>query len=276
MNIEELQSMIDFAQCGSIRKAALKRGVHRSTMSRCLNKIEKEMQTQLFVETAAGIKATEAGQRYLKTAREIIEIYDQLNYSLHCDHKTALKPFTIAVSSPAYFDLLKPILKALKQRISSMTFDIQWGMPLEPCSLLKTGAVDAMLTTNSSDFDGLTFIPFIQDELGYYQGSYDGTKVLYTPIAFQETLSLLEPLIPFKAESIVLQSNEETALMNAQLNRGAALVYKSSLARLDHSFFIALPADQLTRRNWGLLLHAKCPYMPSLRLFKDEELISWS
>lgn len=276
MNIEELRSMIDFAECGSIGKTALKRGVHRSTISRCLNKIEKEMQTQLFVETAAGIKATEAGQRYLKTAREIIEIHDQLIHTLHSDHKTTLKPFAVAASSPAYLGLLKPILEALKQSHPSMTFDIQWVLPTQQRPLLKTKRVNAVLTTSSWDCEEFSFIPFIQEEMGYYQGANDAIKTLYLPCCFQEISTLLLPLLPFKAESIVLQSNEETALLNAQLNNGVALVYKSSLAKLDYSFFTPLPADPLTRRNWGLLMLSECPSMHTLNLFKNKEFIPWN
>lgn len=83
MNINELRSLVLFSQTGSIQKTASLCQVNRSTISRCISRLEKEAKVQLFIQGTKGLKITNAGQRYVTTAQEIIAIYDQLYQECH-------------------------------------------------------------------------------------------------------------------------------------------------------------------------------------------------
>ncbi len=78
MNKKELEIMIAFKECGTITDAAKKIGVSRSNASRTLKKIEEEFKTNLFIPTSNGVIPTFAGEIYLKTAKEILDLYNQM------------------------------------------------------------------------------------------------------------------------------------------------------------------------------------------------------
>ena len=78
MNDKELKYMLTIAEEGSIQKAALSLEKNPSSLSRAVQRVEKDLDITLFRRTPAGLVPTEEGMVYLAAAEEVLELYASL------------------------------------------------------------------------------------------------------------------------------------------------------------------------------------------------------
>lgn len=101
MDLRQLEYMVAIAEKGSISKAADSLFISQSGLNQQLIKLEKELNIQLFYRTTHHLELTQAGQIYVKNARDILTIkkntYTQIgdlvdsttgeiNFSLTAEH----------------------------------------------------------------------------------------------------------------------------------------------------------------------------------------------
>ncbi|MGL5434216.1 MAG: LysR family transcriptional regulator [Lachnospiraceae bacterium] len=78
MNDKEMRYIVTAADTGSMQKAAWVLGKSSSTLSRSMKRIEEELGIRLFRRTTSGVQLTPEGEVYVKAAREILELFGQL------------------------------------------------------------------------------------------------------------------------------------------------------------------------------------------------------
>ena len=78
MRISQLQQILEIISCGSINKAAQKLYISQSGLCATLNAVEKKLGQQILRRSYNGITLTPFGLEFVKSARQIVEIYDQL------------------------------------------------------------------------------------------------------------------------------------------------------------------------------------------------------
>ena len=71
MTDKELRTIGTIAEAGSIQKAAARLQKNPSSLSRMIHRVEEDLDIILFTKTAEG-------EIYLKTAREILKLYEGL------------------------------------------------------------------------------------------------------------------------------------------------------------------------------------------------------
>ena len=80
MTDKELRTIKTIAEAGSIQKAAARLQKNPSSLSRMVHRVEEDLDIILFTRTPEGLKPTAAGEIYLETAREILELYEGLYF----------------------------------------------------------------------------------------------------------------------------------------------------------------------------------------------------
>ena len=78
MNDKELHYMLVIAETGSIQKASAVLDKNASSLSRMVRRLEEELDIPLFRRTPTGLIPTPEGTVYLKAARDILDIYEEL------------------------------------------------------------------------------------------------------------------------------------------------------------------------------------------------------
>ena len=73
MTDKELRTIGTIAEAGSIQKAAARLQKNPSSLSRMIHRVEEDLDIILFTK-----KPTAEGEIYLKTAREILKLYEGL------------------------------------------------------------------------------------------------------------------------------------------------------------------------------------------------------
>lgn len=82
MDFRQLQYIIQVAECGSITKAAAKLYITQPSLSNYISKLERELGVALFDRSVSPIRPTPAGEEYIKDAKRILYIQEQLEKKL--------------------------------------------------------------------------------------------------------------------------------------------------------------------------------------------------
>lgn len=78
MRLEQLQYLIHIAEVGSITKSAPDLYISQQGLSQAIQQLERELGVQLFERVGNRIVLTEAGEKTIEKAKEILNTYDEL------------------------------------------------------------------------------------------------------------------------------------------------------------------------------------------------------
>ena len=79
MQLEQLQYLVEIERTGSISTAAKNLHVSQSAVSKSLSRLEKHLGLQLFVRQRTGLEPTEAGERLIQKASEILGLIQEFH-----------------------------------------------------------------------------------------------------------------------------------------------------------------------------------------------------
>ena len=85
MQIEYLREFVAVVDEGSMCHAARKLFITQSVLSKHMQNLEKEFDSQLFMRTATGIRPTPLGHKAYSAFRSIIDEYDDFCVQAHDD-----------------------------------------------------------------------------------------------------------------------------------------------------------------------------------------------
>lgn len=155
MDVRILEYMIAIEEEGSLIQAADKVHVSPSALSQSLSKLEQELGTSLFVRIDKRWHPTDAGKRYLKGAREMLQIkmdtYDRIQ------HLAGLKRNVIrmAISSQVSFLYRDSILSTLRERFPDIRLELHPADTNLAQKYLNNNIVDAAILCTSTASNSL-------------------------------------------------------------------------------------------------------------------------
>ncbi len=98
MDLTDLRYFVEIAGSGSLSRAAGRLSISQPTLSRCLNKLERELRSELFYRHGRGVRPTDAGTRLLGVATETLRQLDDVKSELHA--KTLDEVGEVTVGTP--------------------------------------------------------------------------------------------------------------------------------------------------------------------------------
>jgi DNA-binding transcriptional LysR family regulator len=78
MSLTQLRYFVAVAEEGTVTRAAVRCAVSQPPMSRQLKALEDELSVKLFDRTPRGMTLSEAGQRLLAQARQVLSLVDAM------------------------------------------------------------------------------------------------------------------------------------------------------------------------------------------------------
>lgn len=156
MTLKKLKYVIAIAECRSISKAASELFISQPSLSSILSSIEKDLGISLFDRSTNPLSLTYAGEKYVKTAKEILTLEHNLRKELIDVSNMKKGKITIGIPSVRGTHVLPLILPKFKEKYPGIEIHIIEGDSnyLEEC--LLSGKVDLVLTSLPSKDKKLT------------------------------------------------------------------------------------------------------------------------
>lgn len=105
MNLKQIEYMVVIAEEKNISRAARRLQVTQSTLSQGLSNEERTLGLSLFKRSRKGLELTQAGECYLRAAREILQIREKMYHEIQLFKPGAGRHYVIGISSQTGFDL---------------------------------------------------------------------------------------------------------------------------------------------------------------------------
>lgn len=83
METNNLRTFISVANTGSFTKTAEQNFISSTAIMKQINRLEKEVDTDLFIRSTTGVTITPSGKTFLKYAKEVVRLTDKVYIDIH-------------------------------------------------------------------------------------------------------------------------------------------------------------------------------------------------
>lgn len=234
MNIKDLENIITVIEEGNITSAAKRLFMSQPSLSQCIQRVEAELSTTLFIRTKSGIELTNAGRAFQETAEKVCKEYRDLENRL-ADLST-LHTGYLVVGIPTLLNgyLLPEGYMYFRQKYPNVRIDLYEDDSNRLESMLFRGKVDLAIMSLPVD-PSLISVPMISCEMvlcapGWYEpgdalldprtGVLDIRKLDMEPFIFPRPSQKLHMV----TEKILKKANISVqTILNTRSSKGAML-----------------------------------------------------
>lgn len=168
VDVGQLRAVQAIAEHGSITAAARELGMSQPGLSRLVERIEDELDADLFVRGKRGAELTPDGRKFLDFARSTLSSFDMLRASVGVSRKrsnSANEVLRIAASTTPGEYLLPRIASDFAQHHCGISIETLITDSAGVANLLVTGEYDAGFAGQKSDFGVLHYTRIARDEI---------------------------------------------------------------------------------------------------------------
>jgi len=142
LEIRHLQTLVALAETGSLARAADRVFVTQSALSHQLKALEGYYGAPLFERNTKPLRFTQAGQRLLSAAREVLATTGAAEREISTWVAGRGGQLRVAVECHTCFDWLMPAMDAFREHWPEVELDLVGGFQSEPMTLIESGASD--------------------------------------------------------------------------------------------------------------------------------------
>lgn len=154
MNVKHLQYIVEIADQQNLTRAAEQLYISQPTLSLYLNRLEAELGCKLFDRHKNYMTLTPAGELYVETARQVIQMKNDLYKQL--EQISATQRLRIGIASQKAVGLFTKVYLAIKHS-GSPQIDITEGRSEQMVKLLAAGKLDLAILTRDHIPDYMPF-----------------------------------------------------------------------------------------------------------------------
>lgn len=255
MRTDQLQLIVEIAECGSLTSAAKKLHLSQPNVSASIASLEEELNIRLFSRSRIGTQPTEKGQKVVEHAREILFRINEMKSIAKKDNSLVAGTLSIATIPSMCSTILPQTIGIFKNRFPQVRIDIMEEGTLQIQDHLLKNKVDLGLTSHRHA-SVQTPDPF------YFKGLILSEMMAcvprQSPLAKKKRVSYAEiinyPLVLLNQEYVIhehiLNLLEKFGTPNVLLTARNPLSTKSLIAKGQAIGFdteLALTADQYIR-----------------------------
>ena len=166
MNLTQLPYIIAIASTGSLSAAARQLGISQPALSKYLKNVERDVGQSLFIRNKNRHIPTPAGQIYLNTARQILNLYNNTFAAVAAMQSRQQSTIRLGISPNRGISMLAAVYPEFDQRFPNVQIQPREGIARQFPGMLLDGTLDLAFTTHSGPLpDGLRAIPKQREEL---------------------------------------------------------------------------------------------------------------
>lgn len=124
ITFRQFEYFLALAETGQVSKAALQCNVSQSSVTVALRNMEQTLDTPLFIRHAKGLRLTEAGERFVHHARNIINAASRAIEDIRTTPNEVQGTLRIGVTETISAYLMPRVLSTLEQRFPNLQLQI--------------------------------------------------------------------------------------------------------------------------------------------------------
>lgn len=152
MELDRLEEFLILARTLDLKTAAASLGISPATLSTRIRSFEKSLGVSLFVRSGRSLSLTDAGDRLLPNAAELLDSYHQLLQGLHATSRHRYRQLRLGIAGGGLPLYLGPFLDALNQTFPDMRLNLTDDSQYSIAEGLRSGAVDIYFASVMADF----------------------------------------------------------------------------------------------------------------------------
>lgn len=165
MNLRKLEVFVAVVEAGSFSRGAEIASLTQSTVSQHIAALEEEAGLRLLDRTGQGVLLTQAGERFLKHARQVLAECAALRQAMAEVHGLTHAGLTVGASNiPANY-LIPALLPSLAERYPGIALTMQAGDSRDMLDLLLADVVELVVVGSRTDHRDVEFLPLTKDLL---------------------------------------------------------------------------------------------------------------
>lgn len=166
MNISQLPYMLAIASAGSLSAAARQLGISQPALTKYLKTVEAEVGQSLFFRNRNRYILTPAGQIYLNTARQILNLYDNTFTAVEAMRSRVQSDIRLGLSPNRGISMLARIYAQFDQKYPNTQIHPWEGTARDFPPMVLSGELDMAFTTHTGyGLEGIRIIPHQREEL---------------------------------------------------------------------------------------------------------------
>lgn len=269
----EIDYMIAVAECRSISRAAEILYISQPSLSRFLTNLERELGVSLFVRTANGTELTQAGQIYVKYAKEIRLLRSTMRHELKTITQQSSSKIRVGMTLNAASLSAFSVAEEVRKRYPHCTVELFNILSKDMGSLLKENQYDFVIGPDFNLLPDLKSEVFYQDSmilvvpkryhLEAYVEDFPGSKFPYIDLRkipsldyiFQDHVTYIRKVINrllqeknLTIEPRLVVTGSTLAIQAAENQMGCCIVGTGHLAYVNHTE--QLKFYQISDNNW--------------------------
>jgi DNA-binding transcriptional LysR family regulator len=150
LDLQHLRYAVAAADHGSFRRAAETLLLRQSTLSRCIRQLEQGIGVIVFDRSSGGIRATQAGHRFLRNARSILEQLDALVVNANNTGRGKAGRLVVGLYTSLSAGNLRATLMDFRQRFPQVELGMVERSQARLVTALRNGALDIAVITGNA------------------------------------------------------------------------------------------------------------------------------
>lgn len=166
MDLKQLEYIVAIAECGNISKAAQALFITQSGLNQQLIKLEKHLGIQLFYRNKHYLRMTQAGEVYVKNAKEILRIRKKTYGQLEDLKGNMVGEIALGLTHEHGIDLFTSVFPQFNQRYPGISFNLLEKIVYDQHNLLLEGHLDfGIIMLLETDKIDLEYIKLFNEDL---------------------------------------------------------------------------------------------------------------
>jgi DNA-binding transcriptional LysR family regulator len=149
-SLQNLRYALAAADYGSFRRAAEALLLRQSTLSRCIRQLEESIGMAVFERSSGGVRATQSGRQFLRTARSILEQVETLATRTQSTGRGEAGRLTIGFYTSLAAGNLRATLIDVSQRFPQLELEMFESSRARLVTALRSGVVDIAIISGGT------------------------------------------------------------------------------------------------------------------------------
>jgi LysR family transcriptional regulator for metE and metH len=165
IELRHLRSLLAIAGSRKLADAAQRVHLTQSALSHQIRAVEEHYGMSLFDRSRQGLRLTQAGERLVALAREVLAQVSEAERDLARLQGDTRGELRIALECHTCFDWLMPVMDEFRRRWPEVEVDLVAGFHPQPLALLAEGKADMVIGSRPARSRGLHVAPLFRFEI---------------------------------------------------------------------------------------------------------------